>query len=362
MSKSMPTSNGPRGKASVDRQTKKKRWTLLLLILCAVIALGVAVMADGPEALWKALRGARIEFLLCGAGCMLVYWLLEAFIFYLVCRALKCKIGFGSSFHVSMIGQLFNCITPFASGGQPIQAYVLTKKGMLVGHASSALLAKFIVYQVMLTVYSVFVVVLELPFFLGKVSGFSLLALLGFGINTFVMLLILGVGFFPKATTAVLLWFVKLLSRIKLIKDREKAEARIHTETANFYDKFSVLKRRLHHFILPCLISVVQLTAFFTVPYFVCRAVSNDPMPYGLVLSAAAFILMISSFVPLPGGSGGAEGGFYLFFGMFFSSAGLLSAAMLLWRFLTFYFPILAGLMAYRADGKPEPVSVAEES
>lgn len=62
------------------------------------------------------------------------------------------------------------------------------------------------------------------------------------------------------------------------------------------------------------------------------------------VVASAAFILMISSFVPLPGASGGAEGSFYMFFRMFFKASGSVSVAILLWRLFTFYLPIVVGV------------------
>ena len=53
---------------------------------------------------------------------------------------------------------------------------------------------------------------------------------------------------------------------------------------------------------------------------------------------------MISSFVPLPGAAGGAEYSFHTFFAPFFAPYGIsVNLAMLLWRLITFYFPILAG-------------------
>lgn len=56
-------------------------------------------------------------------------------------------------------------------------------------------------------------------------------------------------------------------------------------------------------------------------------------------------MLMITSFIPLPGGSGGAEAGFYLFFGMFFPQSGVIAIAILIWRIFTFYMPIVAGVI-----------------
>ena len=63
-----------------------------------------------------------------------------------------------------------------------------------------------------------------------------------------------------------------------------------------------------------------------------------------MVVSAQAFVVMISSFVPLPGAAGGAEFSFKTFFAPFFSPYHIsVNPAMLLWRFITFYLPIIVG-------------------
>ena len=46
-----------------------------------------------------------------------------------------------------MIGQLFNNITPFSSGGQPMQAYELNKNGLRVSDSLCAMSMKFIITQ-----------------------------------------------------------------------------------------------------------------------------------------------------------------------------------------------------------------------
>ena len=61
---------------------------------------------------------------------------------------------------------------------------------------------------------------------------------------------------------------------------------------------------------------------------------------------ASAYVMLIGSFVPLPGGTGGIEYGFIKFFGIFIISDVKLKALMLLWRFVTFYMGIIVGGIA----------------
>ena len=59
------------------------------------------------------------------------------------------------------------------------------------------------------------------------------------------------------------------------------------------------------------------------------------------MLAAQTLVMLIVSITPLPGGAGGAEGGFLLFFTMFFKENIL--PGVLLWRIITYYSCILIG-------------------
>ena len=63
------------------------------------------------------------------------------------------------------------------------------------------------------------------------------------------------------------------------------------------------------------------------------------------VIIATAYVMIMGSFVPLPGGSGGLEFGFVQFFGGFTLGAKL-SSIMLVWRLLTYYLGIIVGAIS----------------
>ena len=65
-----------------------------------------------------------------------------------------------------------------------------------------------------------------------------------------------------------------------------------------------------------------------------------------MVTSLHVLIVMIISLFPIPGGSGGAEYSFSVLFSSFISVNSKLVLAMLLWRLLTYYFGMFAGMFA----------------
>ena len=63
---------------------------------------------------------------------------------------------------------------------------------------------------------------------------------------------------------------------------------------------------------------------------------------------------MISSFVPLPGAMGAAEGSYVAFFSSVYSSSSLVALSTFIWRLYTFYLPIVLGMWLTVLINNPE--------
>ena len=89
---------------------------------------------------------------------------------------------------------------------------------------------------------------------------------------------------------------------------------------------------------LTLVVTMLQLASLYTIPWFVLNAfgVRGDFIE---CLAAGSMVQMVASAVPLPGGTGGAEGGFVMFYQHMFGSAT--SAGFLVWRIVTFFGPTI---------------------
>ena len=72
---------------------------------------------------------------------------------YLIVREYNKTIKISTIFKQAVITQFFNGITPFSTGGQPMEIYMLNKCGVSVGKASNIVLQNSMVYQVALVIY-----------------------------------------------------------------------------------------------------------------------------------------------------------------------------------------------------------------
>lgn len=308
----------------------------------SVLVLVVMVEMDGAANLLQAVLSVRLRWLFAVLCMMAFYWLMESQILHLAVRRFYPRQRFMSTVKTSMIGQFFNCVTPFASGGQPVQAYHLTRCGVPLGTASCALMIKFIVYQSVLTLYSLVTLIMRFGMFKAEVSGFAPLVLVGFGVNAAVIAGLVSLCCFPRATRGFLRFAVRALARVRLIKAPDAAYEKLDKELAGFYEGFAVMGRHISLIVQMAVLTVLQLTAMFLIPWALYRSFGLAGASALSILAAGAFVLNLTSFVPLPGAAGGAELGFHMLFAMFFP-ARLLAASILLWRAATFYLPICMG-------------------
>lgn len=331
-------------------ELKKKNLVFLALVFVAVIA--YVIWSSGWDNIVMLVQQADWPWALAAVAMIVAYWLLEAGILHSVVLCYEKNHKFKATFATTMIGQLFNCVTPFSSGGQPVQAYHMTKTGLSLGTGVGALLVRFILYQIALTIYSAAVLIWKWSYFSTQVSGFGYLVFIGFAINTAVMLFLLSICFFRNFTRGIAVFFIKLGAKIRLVKDKDATIAYLDGELKSFHEGFAVLKKHIGMMCYTMIMSLLQLTAFFMIPYFLFLTFDVFTIPADVVISAQAFVTMISSFVPLPGASGGAEYSFITFFSPFCSEQSIINLIMLLWRMITFYLPIIVGMVFFVKEMK----------
>lgn len=332
----------------------KKGSNKLNLIVCAfafVVMIIYMFFIDDPAKIFDAIKTMNVSMLFIAALFMLVYWLLEAVATHIVAKAIHPEQKFVHTFVVSIVGQYFNCITPFASGGQPIQAYYLVRYGMPLGSGMTALLSKFICYQFVLTIYSAALLILRLSYVVSDLAALTVLVIAGFIINLVVIVFLFMLAFFRKPTTKIAHFVIRMLHKLHIIKDLESKLEFIDVEMDKYYKNFIFIKSKPMVILKMCIVTFIQLTFYFSITYVIYIglglgggvSLAQGFSDYLTIVACQAFVLMISSFVPLPGALGAAEGSYVAFFGSIFGNSVNLST--FIWRFLTFYFPIIVGLI-----------------
>lgn len=328
-------------------KTKKKKSSKLNLIICGIAFVVMVVyllFVDKLDNVLNALRNINPIFLIVCILFMVGYWLCESATIHAILKPLNPKAKFWHTWLDTIIGQYFNCITPFASGGQPMQAYYLVQFGVPLGAGLTALLSRFIVYQFVLTIYSAVTLIAGLNLFGDDLSAKGLMpfVLIGFVINTAVIVFLLSIALWKNGTVKTANGIITLLTKMHIVKNPMHWRLYFTREVNKFHENFKFLKKNVWVIVKSCFFTFIQLTLYLSISYVLYRGFGLESESLLKIISYQAYVLMISSFIPLPGAMGAAELGYAGFFkDMFGTYTGV---STMLWRIFTFYLPILVGM------------------
>ncbi len=312
-----------------------------ILVLSLVLLVYFCVSEDGLVDLAENIESFRKGWLAAGFLGMLGDLILDAWLIQLFTKSSARGYRFRDAFKSGMVGHFYSAVTPFQSGGQPMQVYLMKKQGVDPGISTAAMVQKFLVYQTCLTVYSAAAIVLRFGFFSRNLpAGMLWLAAVGFVIQGAVIGVLVLFSFHRTLTRRIVGWLCTLLAKLHLLRDREETLRRIETQLEYFHESNADLFRKKKLLISSCVLTFLQQTSLFSVSYCVYRAFGFSGASAVDMICAQAFVTMVSCMVPLPGAAGASEGSFYVFFSMFFTAATI-KPATLLWRMITYYSVIL---------------------
>lgn len=242
-----------------------------------------------------------------------------------------------------LLGKYYDNITPAAVGGQPFQIYYMRKNSGLKRGASTS-----IPVFGMISIQIAFIIIALFCFIFGGLihSNPALLftALIGLLFYAFWPVMVAGVSFFPKQTTKFLKFIVKILAKIKIVKNREKLLQKVEDEADEYVDAVKMILKTKGLFLAVILWSLVYNFLIASIPFFVLTAFGGN------VDFMSCFVITIAVmsaiyFIPTPGNSGAAEGTFFVVFSAL--SSGYIFWAMLVWRFFSYYIYIILGPIIY---------------
>lgn len=331
--------------SKVYKNTKNKKKIAFNFVLIALIFIGLLIYmisVDGIDNIINVLTHVNYSWVIAGFVCLLVQWLSEAYTLHLPIKRMYPNQQFSNSFKVNMIGQLFNNLTPFSTGGQPMQAYELNKTGKRVSDSLSAMAIKFVVAQSSLLLFTFIVVIFEFDFFSKSLQNFLWLAIVGFSMNLIGISAVILAGFNKKAITTIVNPIIRFLGKIKILKHPDDVIEKLSHSIDNFRDQFKIIRSEKAMIFKMFIASTLQNFANFSITYMVYRAFGNFGIGFWQIIPLQAFLVLVMAVIPTPGAGLGAEGGFLLLFNSIFLP-GTINMAILFWRLYTFYIPIIVG-------------------
>jgi len=348
---------------------KQNPWKNLLLILLPIAVLGIFFVAD-PETrnIGGVLKDIDPWWLLAAVGSMLLYYAFDTLMFRLAAKYMGLKHSYRESLLTTMYGLFYSSITPLQAGGQPMQVVQLKKHGIPVGVSTSVLVLKFLAYQLGVTL-------------LGTLGFFYLGSDVLEGGVTMLIFYIIGYLFYLGSVVLCLLALLKpswlfeigeklidFLARHRLLRKPETV-ANAHEGWKKIITdygqaaKFALGERMGMFYIF--LAALGTAVCYMAVTYFLYRGMGYNDYGFVYIVLLQCLLYIAVSFLPIPGGTGASEGGFYMVFAKLFTGASRFPA-VLLWRTITYYLTLLLGVLAVMIEGfrekKHPPAPEPEEA
>lgn len=239
-------------------------------------------------------------------------------------------------FLFSAVGFFFSCVTPSATGGQPMQIYFMKKEDIPVPIATVILLVVTITYKFVLVVVGIGLWLFAGGFLAEYVAEARWVFYLGILLNVGCVILMCVVVFHPSFAKKTLILGAKLLERIHILKHKEERLDKIERSMNHYHEAAEFMSSHWGMIARVFIITVVQRFTMFAVTYFVYRAFSLNSMNFFEVMFLQAVISVSVDMLPLPGGMGISEGLFMVIFKKVFGEA-LLIPGLILSRGLGYY-------------------------
>lgn len=277
-------------------------------------------------------------YLLCGAAMVVLMLCAETVTVRRNLRLLGEKQSFRQCLVYTFAGNFFSAITPAATGGQPMEIYLMHKKGVSAIHGMLALVMDLACYQLAVTVLGIAGYLSFGPLIHSLLGNYIWLLWLGLALNTGLLILLL----FAMFSGGFIFRLTELVARLIAIFSRERADAfRKSAETAivQYRTSAELFHRNKGYCLVNCLITVVRILAMHSAPFWIYKAMGLSGVSVVQIIALQSALYISCAALPFPGGIGIAERSFLQYFKTVFPGS-ILQSAMILSRGIGSYMTI----------------------
>lgn len=325
---------------------KKYKLNIIILIIITAFVMYLALKDDFKETI-NYLSSVNLFWILVAILFMIINVLFQSFSVHCFLKEVKPSYKFLDTFMLMISALFFNAITPFSSGGQPFQMYLLKKQGVKLTDSGNVLLQNFFTFQLSLTIMGTFSIVMNYFFdILPKDNVLKSVVLIGYVINVVVLLILLFLSRAKKTNTHLFNKIFNFIFGFKFIKNKDTLRKKASEKVDDFYNSAVYFKNNRKNLIKSITYNLLSLITLYIIPVFIFYSIGEfDSVNAFESVVSSGYTYLIGSFVPIPGGTGGLEYSFVEFFQSFTVGASL-SAIMILWRFVTYYLGMILGALS----------------
>ena len=314
------------------------QYGFLLLLICMTVYL-VSTTLD-ITLIPMIMKLVNKKFIFIGFLIMVLYIILECTIINILIKTIqKTKVRF-LAVKIAMMGFYYNLVTPFASGSQPMQIYALNKYDINLSKSIAIVTNKTVLFQTVVTIYSAVIIFLNIEVLKNELPSMLVLKSIGMVMNIVSLLGGMLIVLTPNTMKIIVKVIVNILYRLNIFKSLNK---KIHTIN-KFIDEYSYsiklfIKNKKALF-LSIILTIIQLTVFFSISYCVYKAFNLNGLSLFEVLSLQVFLYMSVSPIPTPGNVGANEVAFLTIFANVFPG-NIIGYSVFLYSIYVYYFLVV---------------------
>ena len=305
-------------------------FSLLAALICGTLYF---LLRQQPiSTLAQVLRSVRPGYVALGLGLMFCFVGCEALCTKLILGRLGHTMPYRKCLGYSFAGFYVSSITPSSTGGQP-------------AHGSLNMMLIAVCYQTVTFLYAAasFFLLPQVRTALG--GGLGLLLLYGGVVMILLTAGMLSMMFLPNAARRLTGGLVGLGVRVGLVKHEDRVRAGLERQMTAYREGAACLRANLRLVPALLLLTFLQLTALYAVPYTVYLGFGLSGASLFQMVGTQALVSLAVGSLPLPGAVGAAEGVALHAFSLFFG-AGLVAPAVMVARGISFYsFLLISGII-----------------
>lgn len=332
----------------VNSKTRKNLFNALFLIALLAVTCWAIFKDQDLGRIVTILTEIPPIFLLIGFVLVILYVCSESVIIKYLLHTVKIKVPLFNCIRYSFVGFFYSCITPSASGGQPMQIYYMKKQNIDIPTATIILMLVTIEYKFVLVVIGLGIaffgqgLINPLPY---EVRFFLYL---GIALNVFCVTLMGFLVFLPGTAKFLIMKGFALLKKLHLMKEKNNRTERLERSMNVYRDASVFLKKNKLAIFNTTVISFLQRFFLFFITYIVYRSLGLHEVDAVTITLLQAVISISVDMLPLPGGMGISERLYLLIFTPIFGSAASVTASLLVSRGFSYYILIIvSGIVSF---------------
>lgn len=230
----------------------------------------------------------------------------------------------------------FGNVAGFSVGSIPMRTYYLHRHEIDAGKAVSLMNADYILHKCSVLICNTILLLCGGFRILAKQKSLLIYVLFGYLICSFVIIVLLLIGFSEKVYDRTRHLFLMLPYKKKWIKAKEKIIYHLEMMHASSEE----IKKTKRNLFLITGLHCLKLLIMYGIPYSCLKTIMESPVSFFEIQMMSAAANLISGALPSVSGIGGIELAFFLVFESFADSASVAST-LVLYRLATYFFPFL---------------------